>query len=283
VIQLDSPAVEPWLDVLTRAILGTSDGLRRVVLRPRGRKSGQPGSPLRALAGPPLEDPLIIQEHGLRFEVDIARGHKTGFYLDQRENRRRIRDLAAGRRALNLFAYTGGFSVAAAAGGAVAVTSVDISRPVIEAARRNVALNGWEAREPDLTGLIERFAGPPAFRFVAADAFEFLKQSTDAFDLVVVDPPSMAPSKAALDAALASYRKLNVLALARVAPGGLLFTASCSSHVTADHLRDVVGAAAGDARREVRILESGGAGPDHPTLPGFAEGGYLKTLLLFVA
>ncbi len=284
VIQLDSLALEPRLDDLTRAILDATAGLRRVVLRPRGRPSGDWGAAPRSLAGPPLEGPLIIHEHGLCFEVDVARGHKTGFYLDQRENRRRIRALAAGRRVLNLFAFTGGFSVAAAAGGAVAVTSVDISRPAIDAARRNVALNGWEAevQGPDWEDPGGRDAGAPGFRFAAADAFAFLKECPDLFDLVVVDPPSMAPSKAALATALASYRKLNALALVRVAPGGLLFTASCSSHVTAEQLREAVGAAAVDARRDVRILESGGAGPDHPTLPGFAEGRYLKTLLLFV-
>lgn len=270
VIQLDTPAVQPLVADLVPAILASAADVRRVLLLPRARdRDPERSTEPELLAGSPLDGPLIIREHGLRFEVDIARGHKTGLYLDQRENRRRIRELASGRRTLNLFAYTGGFSVAAAAGGASAVTSVDIGRPAIEAAGRNFALNGLDA-------------GAPACRFVTGDVFDFLGDCHESFDLVVVDPPSMAPSKGALEAALVAYRRLNALALRRVAPGGIYFTASCSSHVTADQLREAVGEAAVDARREIRILELGGAGPDHPTLPGFAEGRYLKTLLAFV-
>jgi 23S rRNA (cytosine1962-C5)-methyltransferase len=272
VIQIDTPAVQPLVADLVGAILAEAEGVHRVLLLPRSRDRDR--GPERSiepelLAGPPPGGPLVIREHGLRFEVDIARGHKTGLYLDQRENRRRIRELAMGRRTLNLFAYTGGFSVAAAAGGAVATTSVDIGRPAIDAAARNFALNGLGT-------------DAPACRLVAGDVFDFLGDCDETFELVVVDPPSMAPSKGALEAALAAYRRLNALALGRVAPGGLYFTASCSSHVTADQLRETVGEAAVDARRDIRILELGGAGPDHPTLPGFAEGRYLKTLLAYV-
>ncbi|MCE7939865.1 hypothetical protein DCC79_16535, partial [bacterium] len=230
---------------------------------------GGPAGGIDVLHGPALDGPIAIREHGLAFEVDVVRGHKTGFYLDQRENRRRVRDLAAGRRVLNVFAYTGGFSVAAAAGGARAVTTVDIAAPVLDAARRNFALNGLD---PDA----------PHHRWHTGDAFAFLADCRDRYDLVVVDPPSMAPSRASLDRALAAYRQLNTLALACAAPGALVLTCSCSSHVTAEHLRDGVADAAAAARRNVRILERRGAGPDHPLQPGFPEGDYLQALLLYV-
>ncbi len=302
VLQLDSGALEPWLGAVVDAVRAADGAVRRVVLRRQARRGrrgrggdgaggdarhghgrgggvgrgdtegddGQaiPGD-VEVLHGPPLAGPIAMREHGLAFEVDVARGHKTGFYLDQRESRRRVRDLAAGRRMLNVFAYTGGFSVAAAAGGAAAVTSVDIGAPVIEAARRNVALNGLD---PD--------AG--AFRWHVGDAFAFLAACREPFDLIVVDPPSMAPSRASLDRALSAYRQVNTLALGCAAPGALVLTCSCSSHVTADLLRDAVADAALSARRAVRILERRGAGPDHPLAPGFPEGDYLQALLLYV-
>jgi len=281
VIQLDTDAVRRFVPPLTKAIRQAVPEIRRVVMRWRivlrrraatrrrapdhgGATAGTMGG-VEVLAGPPLDGPILVREHGLRFEVDIARGQKTGFYLDQRKNRRRARELAAGRRVLNLFAYTGGFSVAAAIGGARRVTTVDAAAPAIEAARRNFALNGLEP-------------GAAAFTFVVADAFDYLAACRETFDLVIVDPPSMAPSKAALDRALAAYRRLNALALARVARGGLLFTASCSSHVTEARFEAAVRAAAADAGRTVRVVERAGAGGDHPVLAGFAEGGYLKGL-----
>ena len=268
VIRLDTPAADGFVPAFVAAIRRHVEGAERVVQlhRPRGARVGE----VRTLVGPPLDGPLTIHEHGLGFEVDVAHGHKTGFYLDQRDHRRRIGHLAAGRRVLNLFAYTGGFSVAAATGGATAVTTADISQPAIDAARRNFALNGVDPNGRE-------------FKFVVDDAFAFLDRCRERYDLVIVDPPSMAPSKAALPRALAAYRRLNALALGRVVTGGLLFTASCSSHVTMGDLRDCVRRAAAMARRSVRIVQEGGAGADHPVPVGFPEGRYLKTLLLEVS
>lgn len=266
VLRPDTPAVDSLLAPIAAAVARHVPAVRRVVARDPERHADV-ATRLRTLVGPPLDGPLTVREDGLLYEADPARGHKTGLYLDQRDNRARVRALAAGRRVLNLFSYTGGFSVAAAAGGAATVTTLDVGAPVIEAARRNFALNGLD---PDA----------PHYRFVAEDAFAFLDATRDAWDLVVLDPPSMAPGEAALPRALAAYRRANEAALRRLAPGGLLLTASCSSHVTEAHLVEVVRDAARSADRAARILEHRGAGPDHPVLPAFPEGRYLSALLV---
>ncbi|NJN93937.1 MAG: class I SAM-dependent rRNA methyltransferase [Anaerolineales bacterium] len=163
--------------------------------------------------------PVVFLENGVRFAVDVVRGQKTGFFLDQRDNRQKIRELAAGRRVLNLFGYTGGFSIYAGLGGASQVTTVDIAAPVLTAAQTNWELN-------DL---------PPAkHETVPADAFEFLAGAAASrrfWDLVVVDPPSFASSQAAVPKAIAAYQKLIAAAAAVTLPNGLLAAASCSSHV----------------------------------------------------
>ncbi len=224
----------------------------------------------RVLAGPPPPRPLVVRENGMLLEADVLAGQKTGLFLDQRENRALVRSLARGRRVLDLFAYTGGFSTAAAIGGAAAITAVDLSRRAIEAARRNLALNG---------------AGPDR-ALVAADVFAFLARAVRSgrrWDLVVVDPPSFAPSRAAVGRAVESYRRLNAAALRAVAPGGLLLTCSCSSHVGAEVFLRAIRSAASDAGVRVRIVEVRGAGPDHPVVPFFPEGRYLKAVLIDVA
>lgn len=270
VLRPDTPSVERLLPVFARAIAREVPAVRRVLRRDPARHADM-DERVTTLLGPPLEDgpgaTLVVREHGMRFEADPVRGHKTGLYLDQRDNRARVRALSAGRSVLNLFSYTGGFSVAAAMGGAATVTTVDVGAPVVEAARRNFALNGLD---PD----------DPRWRFVADDAFAFLDAETDSYDLIVLDPPSMAPNAASLDRALATYRRANEQALRHLAPAGLMLTASCSSHVTETHLTEVVRDAARAAGRSVRILEHRGAGPDHPVLPAFPEGRYLSALLI---
>ena len=241
-------------------------GLRidRVWLRSR-RGAG------RALLGDPPPDRVTVHEDGLRFEVDVRQGQKTGLFLDQRENRRYLAALSGGRRVLNLFGYTGGFSLHADRGGAARVVTVDQARPAIEAAARNIAASGLDARTHELA---------------CADAFAWLESAAAAgrrFDVVVCDPPSFAPRAQALEAARAAYRRLNALALAVVAPGGLLLTASCSSHMTLGDLRDAVAAAALDTGRRVLVRTTRGAASDHPVLPAFPEGDYLKLLDLHVA
>ncbi|HEU5059233.1 MAG TPA: class I SAM-dependent rRNA methyltransferase [Kofleriaceae bacterium] len=226
--------------------------------------------PGRALLGDEPPPQVTVHEDGLRFEVDVRHGQKTGLFLDQRENRRYLGALVRGRRVLNLFGYTGGFSLHADRGGAAHVVTVDQARPAIEAARRNLAASGLD---------------PDRHELVAADAFAWLEAAAAGgrrFEVVVCDPPSFAPRADAGPAARAAYRRLNALALAVVAPGGLLLTASCSSHITAADLREAVAAAALDARRPVLVRGARGAASDHPVLPAFPEGDYLKLLDLHV-
>jgi 23S rRNA (cytosine1962-C5)-methyltransferase len=265
VVQLDTPAVAEWLDTLVAAIHGQLPGIRRVLWKSGRRGAGVPS--LRALVGEVPSKPLLVREHGMQLEVDVAQGHKTGLYLDQRENRQRVRALAAGRSVLNLCCYTGGFSVAAALGGAARTVNVDSAAPALAAAARNFAHN--DIRLAPHT-------------FTQADVFDYLAAGRETFDLVVLDPPSLAASRDALPGALAAYTRLNTLALAHLAPNGLLLTCSCSSHVTEAQLVDVVAAAGRANGRSVRLAGVYGAGPDHPTLAAFPEGHYLKAVLAFV-
>ena len=224
------------------------------------RDGGLPLSRLweRGQGDPP--DPIEIREGAARFLCDVERGQKTGFFFDQRENRRRVAELCREKTVLNLFGYTGGFSVFASLGGATRVTTVDSARPAVAAAERNIALSNLDRSSHEL---------------VVADAFEYLKSERRRFDVVVCDPPSFARRERDRERGLAAYRRLNRLAAARTCPDGLLVTSSCSSHVTEDDLRDVLGSIPGG----VRIVEARTAGPDHPTLPAFPEGNYLKLLI----
>jgi len=205
-----------------------------------------------------------ILESGLRFRVDPSEGQKTGFFLDQRENRRMARTLAAGRRVLNLFSYTGAFGVYAAAGGAASVTNVDISARAIELARENHALNGFDAA------------------FTVADAFQYVRQTRERFDLLVCDPPAFAKSRAEVDRAARGYKDVNLHAMRMVAPGGLMMTFSCSGHMSLDLFQKVIFAAALDAGRRVSFVRRLTAGPDHPVSVYCPEGEYLKGFLLEV-
>ncbi len=213
-----------------------------------------------------VEHEVIIAEGPRRFRVNVLEGQKTGFFLDQRENRDRVGRLSQGRRVLNCFAYTGGFSIAAAQGGASRVVTVDIARPAVDAARENFRLNGLD---PDVHG------------FEAADAFDVLAALKPGdFDLIVVDPPSFAPNQKSLDRALRAYQKLNEHALRALPPGGILASASCSSHVTEAAFLDMLGASARAVGRAVTVTGIYGAGADHPVRLGFPEGRYLDFVLL---
>jgi 23S rRNA (cytosine1962-C5)-methyltransferase len=222
----------------------------------------------RVLWGAEPPDPIRIEEHGMALLVDVRRGQKTGTFLDQRENRRLVRELARGRaEALNCFSYTGGFSVAAALGGARRVLSVDTDRDAIALARENFRANGLD---------------PGAHDFSTEDAFELLarcRREGRRFDLVVCDPPAFAKSQRAVEAAVAGYASLNRAALAVLAPGGLLVTASCSARVSAEQFFDAVKEAAFKARVELQLVEERRQPPDHPVSPQFREGRYLKCLV----
>jgi 23S rRNA (cytosine1962-C5)-methyltransferase len=210
---------------------------------------------------------LEVRENGVRFGVDLAHGQKGGLFLDQRDNRALVRTLAEGRRVLNLFGYTGGFSIYAALGGAAETTTVDVAAPAIAAAGRNFERNA--------------LTGPhcAAAQLRAEDAFQFLERAAAEgarWDLVVSDPPSFAPSERALPAALKAYTRLHRLCAAVTAPGGTLCAASCSSHVRAEAFLETVAAGAREAGRAFTLVELRGAAACHPSLPAFPEGDYLK-------
>jgi 23S rRNA (cytosine1962-C5)-methyltransferase len=211
---------------------------------------------------PPAE--IVIAEDEARFAVDVRHGQKTGFFLDQRDNRRSVRRHAAGLSVLNVFCYTGGFSLHAALGGATRVTSVDLAAPAIAAIERNLKLSNLPV---------------DAHERVAIDAFEFFDQAIAQrrrWDLVIVDPPSFAPSEKARPAALKAYRRLVDAALEVTEPGGYLALASCSSHITETDLLTIA------ARPLIRLRLLAGAASDHPVIPAFSEGAYLKFLLFDV-
>lgn len=217
------------------------------------------------LAGAEPPARIEIVEDGCRFLVDVLHGQKTGFYLDQRETRARVRGLAPDRTVLNAFAYTGAISISAARGGARRVVSVDSSRLSLELAEASWELNGLPAGAAEL---------------VQADVFDYLHGERDRFDLIVLDPPPFVRRRRDLSSGLRGYRDLNRQAIRRLASGGLLVTCSCSQHVSADAFRALVADAAADAGRPATLVAAWGHPPDHPTALAHPEGVYLKVLLL---
>ena len=212
-----------------------------------------------------------IIEYGLNFRVDVEQGQKTGFFLDQRENRQRVRSLVAGRDVLDGFCYTGGFSIAALAGGAKRVTAIESSAAALEVARENLAANPLDASR---------------IEFQQGDVFEKLRRLRDQnakFDLVVLDPPKFAPTAAQVKKAARAYKDINLWALKLLAPGGLLATFSCSGAVSAELFQSIVAGAALDAGADAKIIERFTAAADHPVALEFPEGEYLKGLLLLKA
>ena len=215
-------------------------------------------------------DDNVAVENGLKFYVDWLRGQKTGFFVDQRDNRSLLERYAHGRRVLNMFCYTGGFSVYAMRGGAELVHSVDSSGKAIELTNRNMELN---------------FPGDDRHEAFCEDAFKFIDQSSTVngqYDLIILDPPAFAKHRGALHNALKGYTRLNQKAFEKIQPGGILFTFSCSQVVTKDHFRNAVFTAAALARRKVRILHQLHQPADHPVNIYHPEGEYLKGLVLYV-
>ncbi len=245
----------------------------REVFRPRhlilrlSRNLSEPAGEFgleEGFVGEPGDEVVVFRENGILFEAAVLRGQKTGFFLDQRDNRARVESLAAGREVLNLFSFSGGFSLCAARGGATRVVDVDISAHALEGARRNFSLN------PELAGVVHEQ--------VQADVFQWLAQADAMFDLVVCDPPSLAKRERDRDGAIAAYRRLNAAALRRVRAGGLLVSASCSAHVGADEFFGAVRGEAGRSGRSFRELWTSGHAPDHPAT--FPEANYLKAICL---
>lgn len=212
--------------------------------------------------------PHVVLEHGNKFLVDWEEGQKTGFFLDQRENRKLLGEFAAGKKVLNTFCYSGGFSVYALKGGAELVHSVDASEKAIDLTRKNIDLNGYN---------------PETHASYAIDTFEFLKDKNDVYDLIILDPPAFAKHRDARHQAVKGYQRLNTEAMKVIRKGGILFTFSCSQVVDRQLFYDTVVSAAIQAGRDVKVLYQLTQSPDHPVSMFHPEGEYLKGLVLYVA
>ena len=270
VLQLNSAGAERWRDAIADALLAAG-GVSRVWERS--------DADVRQLEGlPPVTGPLrgkrepariAIDEEGVRFGIDLEQGHKTGFYLDQRDNRQQLRALAGGRDVLDCFCYSGGFALNALAGGANSVLAVDSSAEALELARGNAELN--KLPQPD---------------WMEGDVFQLLRKFRDSrksFDMVVLDPPKFAPTAALVEKAARAYKDINLLALKLLRPGGLLMTFSCSGGVSAELFQKIVAGAALDADVDAQVVARLGASADHPVALNFPEGDYLKGLICRVS
>jgi len=268
VVQFLSAGAEFWRGTIADILLEAT-GLESIYERSDADVRELEGLPQRAgpVRGAIPPSPFIILENNLKFNVDLATGHKTGFYLDQRENRLRVRNLAEGRDMLDCFCYSGGFTVNALAGGAKSVLSVDASAEALALCRQNVALNS-----PD----------DARHSFLEGDVFQLLRKFRDearSFDLIVLDPPKFAPTTAQAEKAARGYKDINLLAFKLLRPGGLLVTCSCSGGVDAALFQKIVASAALDAGVDARILAHLEQAPDHPVALNFPEGAYLKGLI----
>ncbi|GAB3468362.1 class I SAM-dependent rRNA methyltransferase [Polaromonas eurypsychrophila] len=271
VAQFSSCGAERWKSVIVEALLAQT-GLTRLYERSDASVRSLEGLPEATgwLAGQG-ETGITISEHGWKLSLDVAEGHKTGFYLDQRDSRRKFADHARRlqfQNVLNCYCYTGGFTVAALAGGAAHVTSIDSSGPAIELAKANVALNGFDAAR---TTMLDAD--------VNASLRQFHKEGRT-FDAIVLDPPKFAPTVAHSERAARAYKDINRIALSILAPGGVLFTYSCSGGISADLFHKIVASAGIDAGVDAFITERLGGAPDHPMTVNFPEGEYLKGLVL---
>jgi 23S rRNA (cytosine1962-C5)-methyltransferase len=271
VMQLGTAAAERWRDVCADILQAQCNP---VCIYERS------DSDARALEGLPerngalrgiLPDEILITEHGLKFAIDVAHGQKTGFYLDQRDNRALTGEFARNREVLNCFCYTGGFSLYALRSGAASVLSIDASEEALQLARHNVESNGLDSSKTE---------------WQCADVFAALRKLRDQnrkFDLIVLDPPKFAPTAAFAEKAARGYKDINLLGLKLLRPGGLLFTYSCSGGISDDLFQKIIAAAALDAGVEAHIVKKLHAAPDHPVLLSFPEGAYLKGLVLRVS
>ncbi|AUT58211.1 class I SAM-dependent rRNA methyltransferase [Paraburkholderia terrae] len=272
VCQFMAAGVEAWKDAIVQALIGAT-GCPNVYERSDVSIREKEGleQTVGVLAGDAPPETLIASENGVRYHVDVRNGHKTGFYVDQRDNRALVQELSKDRDVLNCFCYTGGFSLAALKGGAKRVVSIDSSGEALALAQANVTANGFDAERAT---------------WIDADAFKTLRRLYDdgeRFDLIVLDPPKFAPSREHVDRAARAYKDINLTGLKLLRPGGLLFTYSCSGAIDAELFQKIVAGAAADARVDARILKRLGAGVDHPLLTAFPEGEYLKGLLLQIA
>ena len=269
VAQFLSAGAEHWREVILDALVaetGCEAIYERSDAEVRSLEGLQPRSGFARGNREAKRCPIV--EHGLHFRVDVAAGQKTGFFLDQRENRQRLRALAADREVLDAFCYTGGFAVAALAGGAKRVLAVDSSAAALAMAKENLNANVLDASK---------------ISFEEADVFAYQRVLRDrgaSFDLVILDPPKFAPTAAQAKNAARAYKDINLMAFKLLKPGGLLATFSCSGGVPAELFQSIVAGAAADAQVDAKIIERFGAAADHPVALQFPEGDYLKGLLL---
>jgi 23S rRNA (cytosine1962-C5)-methyltransferase len=266
VIQLSSAGAMRWRDAIVAAIdavvkpktifeRSDADVLALEGLQPQ----------IGLVRGAPPPPDITLEDAGARFEIDVPHGHKTGFYLDQRANRLRLRELAAGCEVLDCFAYSGGFTINALLGGAARVTAVDSAGPALALLLRNARLNNL-----------------PAPECIEGDVFQVLRKLRDqarSFDLIVLDPPKFAPTAAHAEKAARAYKDINLLGFKLLKPGGLLFTFSCSGGVSRELFQKIVAGAALDAGVDAQIVSHLSAGADHPVALSFPEGEYLKGLI----
>ncbi|MDP2804486.1 MAG: class I SAM-dependent methyltransferase [Gallionellaceae bacterium] len=268
VMQISSAGVEHWRDTIANILQALC---HPVCIYERSDSDSRTLEGLEIRNGilrGALPPATVVNEHGLRFAVDVAAGQKTGFYLDQRDNRELTGNMAEGKSVLNCFCYTGGFSLYALRGGATSVLSIDASQEALELAQSNITLNGLDASRAE---------------WLCDDVFLALRKLRDQnkkFDLIILDPPKFAPTAAFAEKAARGYKDINLLGFKLLNPGGLLFTYSCSGGINDELFQKIIAGAALDAGVDAQIVRKLHATPDHPVLLSFPEGAYLKGLLL---
>ena len=284
VVQLASAGAERWKVEVVAALMeaGAKGVYNRSDVDARRREGIPETETTGVLAGGEPPELIEIHEGGIRYMVDVRHGHKTGFYLDQRVARAQVGAFAAGREVLNCFSYTGGFGLACAAGGAKAVENLDLSQSALDLAAKNFELlfgGGGAPRTADDAGGVARCL----VSFVCADVFKQLRLYRDmgrSFDMIVLDPPKFADTKAQLMRAARGYKDINLLAMKLLRPGGILATFSCSGAMSPAFFETVCREAAWDSKRDFQILAHTQQAEDHPVLLAFPEGAYLKGLML---
>jgi 23S rRNA (cytosine1962-C5)-methyltransferase len=265
VVSFQTAGMEAFRETILK-ILAEVIPSKAIFERSDSRSRRREGLPDRSgwINAPQSEVPVMILENGLKFEVDIVSGQKTGFFLDQRPNRQLCRQLSRGLNVLNCFSYTGGFSVYSATGKAERVISVETSKSANETAVRNLELNGFS---------------PDSHPVMTGDVFDYLKNSQEVFDLIILDPPAFAKSQKETNRASRGYKEINRQAMKCLQSGGLLMTFSCSNPVTEELFHKIVMSAVEEAGKSVQFVQALGPGPDHPVLLAHSEGHYLKGLL----
>ena len=266
VMEINSVGIERWRDAVVSTLMKI-DGITCVYERSEGADREREGLTVRnGLAAGALPAKIYAVEGNEKYIVNVEEGHKTGFYIDQRDSRKLVASLAPGLRVLNVFGYTGSFGIVAAKNGAASVTTVESSGPALELAKQNAELNGVDVGE-----------------VIEGDAFEVLRRMRDRraeFDLIILDPPKYSASAKHIERATRKYKDINLVGIKLLAPGGKLMTFSCSQSMDTDLFQKVVAGAAVDAKRDLRIIRRLGQPVDHPVHLHFPESEYLKGLLL---